>query len=92
MLIGEQKAIAAGAHKQRTVDLQVKLEQARILAQTYAQEQLAEKMKATDKEVDDYVAAHPELDTASRTAQGRRSVEASSSRRRLCEAGQGVFH
>ena len=64
VLIGEQKAIAAGAHKQRKVDLQVKLEQARILAQTYAQEQLADKMKATDKEVDDYLAAHPELDTS----------------------------
>ena len=64
VLIGEQKAIAAGAHKERKVDLQVKLEQARILAQTYAQEQLAEKMKATDKEVDDYLIAHPELDTS----------------------------
>jgi parvulin-like peptidyl-prolyl isomerase len=64
VLIGEQKAIAAGTHKQRKVDLQVKLEQARILAQTYAQDQLAEKMKATDKEVDDYLAAHPELDTS----------------------------
>ena len=64
VLIGEQKAIAAGAHKQRKVDLQVKLEQARILAQTYAQEQLAEKMKATDQEVDEYLAKHPELDTS----------------------------
>ncbi len=64
VLIGEQKAMAAGANKDRKVDLQVKLEQARILAQTYAQEQLAEKMKATDKEVEDYLAAHPELDTS----------------------------
>ena len=63
VLIGEQSAIAAGADKNRKVDLQVKLEQARILAQTYAQEQLAEKMKATDQEVDAYVAKHPELDT-----------------------------
>jgi parvulin-like peptidyl-prolyl isomerase len=62
-LIGEQKAVAAGADKKRSVDLQVKLEQARVLATTYAQEQLAEKMKATDKEVDDYLAQHPELDT-----------------------------
>ncbi len=62
VLIGEQKAIAAGVDKQHSVDLQVKLEQARILAQTYAQEQLAQKMKATDQEVDAYVAAHPELD------------------------------
>ena len=63
VLIGEQRAVASGADKQRAVDLQVKLEQARILAQTYAQEQLAEKMKATEQEVDAYVAKHPELDS-----------------------------
>jgi len=62
VLIGEQRAIAAGTDKQRSVDLQIKLEQARILAQTYAQEQLADKMKATDQEVDDYLKQHPELD------------------------------
>ena len=33
-----------------------------MLAQTYAQEQLAEKMKATDAEIDAYLAKHPELD------------------------------
>ena len=63
VLIGEQRAVAAGADKKRQVDLQVKLEQARILAQNYAQAELAEKMKATDKEVDDYLAQHPELDS-----------------------------
>jgi parvulin-like peptidyl-prolyl isomerase len=63
VLIGEQKAIAAGVDKKHSVDLQVKLEQARILAQTYAQEHLADKMKATDQEVDAYVAQHPELDS-----------------------------
>jgi parvulin-like peptidyl-prolyl isomerase len=62
VLIGEQRAIAAGTDKQRNVDLQIKLEQARILAQTYAQEQLADKMKATDQEVDEYLKQHPELD------------------------------
>ncbi|MEP6741403.1 MAG: peptidylprolyl isomerase [bacterium] len=62
VLIGENKAIAAGIDKQRAVDLQIRLEQARILAQTYAQEQLADKMKATDPEVDAYIAQHPELD------------------------------
>jgi parvulin-like peptidyl-prolyl isomerase len=62
VLIGEQKAIAAGVDKQHSVDLQVKLEQARVLAQTYAQEQLADKMKATDPEVDAYLTLHPELD------------------------------
>ncbi len=62
VLIGESRGIAAGIDKQRPVDLQVKLEQARILASTYAQEQLAEKMKATDEEIDAYVKQHPELD------------------------------
>lgn len=62
VLIGEQRAVAAGTDKKRSVDLQVKLEQARILAQTYAQEQLADKMKATDQEVDEYLKQHPELD------------------------------
>ncbi|MEK6280967.1 MAG: peptidylprolyl isomerase [Acidobacteriota bacterium] len=68
VLIGEQRAVAAGADKQRAVDLQVKLEQARILAQAYAQEQLAEKMKATDQEVDAYLAKHPELDSSQNRA------------------------
>lgn len=62
VLIGERKGIAAGVDKQRKVQLQIMLEHARLLAQTYAQEQLAEKMKATDAEIDDYIAKHPELD------------------------------
>ena len=64
VLIGEQKGIAAGTEKKRSVELQIQMEQARILAQTYAQEQLAEKMKATDEEINAYVAAHPDLDAA----------------------------
>ncbi len=63
VLIGEQRAIAAGVDKKRAVDLQVRLEQARILAQTYAQEQLKDKMTATDAEIDEYLKQHPELDT-----------------------------
>ncbi len=62
VLIGESRAVAAGVDKQRAADLQIKLEQSRILAQTYAQEQLADKMKATDQEIDAYLAQHPELD------------------------------
>lgn len=62
VLIGERKGIAVGVDKQRKVQLQIMLEHARLLAQTYAQEQLAEKMKATDAEIDDYLAKHPELD------------------------------
>jgi peptidyl-prolyl cis-trans isomerase C len=64
VLIGESKGIAAGVDKKRSVQLQIQMEQARILAQTYAQEQLAEKMKATDEEINAYIAAHPDLDVA----------------------------
>lgn len=63
VLIGQRKGVAAGREKQRNVELQIMLEQARMLAQTYAQEQLAEKMKATEEEVKAYVAQHPELDS-----------------------------
>jgi parvulin-like peptidyl-prolyl isomerase len=62
VLIGESRGIAAGVDKKRPVDLQIKLEQARILASTYAQEELADKMKATEEEVDAYLKQHPELD------------------------------
>ena len=62
MMIGEQRGIAAGVDKKRSVDLQVKLEQARILAQSYAQDQLKDKMSATDQEIEDYLKQHPELD------------------------------
>jgi foldase protein PrsA len=63
VLIGEQRGVAAGMDKQRSIDLQVKLEQSRVLAQSYAQDQLKEKMTATDQEVDEYLKQHPDLDT-----------------------------
>jgi parvulin-like peptidyl-prolyl isomerase len=61
-LIGEQKGIAAGVDTQRPVQLQLVLQEARTLAQKYAQDQLAEKTKATEEEINAYVAQHPELD------------------------------
>lgn len=64
VMIGEQRAIAAGFDKQRRVELQVKLEQARVLAQEYAQAQLKDKMTATDAEVDEYLKQHPEMDSS----------------------------
>jgi parvulin-like peptidyl-prolyl isomerase len=67
VLIGEQKGVQAGFDRKRAVQLQVMMEQSRVLAQTYAQEQLTTKMKATDKEIDAYIQKHPELDTDKRT-------------------------
>ncbi len=63
----EQKA-AAGTLDKAFVDktyLQVKLQQAQFLARMYA-EASAERTKVTDAEIDEYIAAHPELDPAAK--------------------------
>jgi parvulin-like peptidyl-prolyl isomerase len=62
VLVGESKGLAAGVEAKRAVQLQIIFQQARTLAQTYAKDHLAEKMKATDAEIDAYIAQHPELD------------------------------
>lgn len=61
--LGERKGIAAGLDKKRNVELQILLEQARLLASTYAKETLIPNTKATDAEIDAYISKHPELDT-----------------------------
>ena len=61
-LVGERRGTAAGLDKKRSVELQIMLEQARLLASTYAQEKLIPDTKATDAEIDAYIAKHPELD------------------------------
>lgn len=58
----ERKGIEAGVDKDRKVQLQLMLEQARVLAITYAQEKLFPSIKATDQEINDYIAKHPEFD------------------------------
>lgn len=62
-LLGERRGIAAGIDKKRNVELQIMLEQARLLASTYAQDTLIPGTKATEAEIDAYIAKHPELDT-----------------------------
>lgn len=63
VLLGERHGIAAGIDKKRSVELQILLEQARLLASTYAKETLIPGTKATDAEIAAYIAKHPELDT-----------------------------
>lgn len=46
----------------RKTDLQVKLQQAAFLNQIYAQKVLKDKVKVTDEEAQQYIAAHPEFD------------------------------
>jgi parvulin-like peptidyl-prolyl isomerase len=62
VLIGERKGTAAGLDKDRNVELQIMLEQARLLASTYAKETLIPNTKATEAEINAYIAKHPELD------------------------------
>ena len=66
--LAERRGIAKGVDKQRKVELQIMLEQSRLLAETYARDNLdPEKnpaMKATDAEIKDYIGKHPELDAS----------------------------
>jgi foldase protein PrsA len=61
--IAEKKAIDAGMDKKPEVRLQMLLQHARAVAQKYAVDKLQDKMKATDAEVNAYLAQHPEIDT-----------------------------
>ena len=62
VLIGERRGVAAKVDQKRSVELQIMLEQSRLLASTYAKETLIPNTKATDAEVTAYIAKHPELD------------------------------
>ncbi len=62
VLISERKGIQAGVDKKRGVELQIMLEQARVLASKYAKDTLIPATKATDAEVEGYISKHPELD------------------------------
>ncbi|HMJ25321.1 MAG TPA: peptidylprolyl isomerase [Pyrinomonadaceae bacterium] len=63
VLIGERRGTAAGLDRKRSVELQIMLEQSRLLASTYAKETLIPNTKATEAEISAYIAKHPELDT-----------------------------
>jgi parvulin-like peptidyl-prolyl isomerase len=61
--LAEKKAIDQGFDKKPEVRLQMLLQHARAVAQKYAVDKLQDKMKATDDEVNAYLASHPEMDT-----------------------------
>lgn len=60
VLIGERRGVAAGLDKQRKVQLQIMLQQARLLASMYEEEVLVKAAKPSQGEIDTYVKAHPE--------------------------------
>lgn len=61
--LAEKKAVDQGMDKRPEVRLQMMLQHARAVAQKYAVDKLQAKMKATDEEINAYLAQHPELDT-----------------------------
>jgi peptidyl-prolyl cis-trans isomerase C len=62
VMVAMRKGVAAGLERDRRTQLVVMLQQARLLAGAYSKE-LEPRYKATDAEVDAYIAAHPELDS-----------------------------
>lgn len=60
VLLAERKGIAAGVDKQRKTQLQIMLQQARLLSSVYQEESLAKTVKASQAEIDEYMKAHPE--------------------------------
>jgi foldase protein PrsA len=62
VLISERRGVQAGIDKSRSVELQIMLEQSRVLASKYAKDTLIPDTKATDAEIADYITKHPELD------------------------------
>lgn len=60
--VAEKRAIDKGIDKKPAVKLQLMLQRARAVAQKYAMDNLQQKMKASDAEIDAYLASHPEAD------------------------------
>lgn len=67
-----QKARAAGMDKDHRTQLLMQVQEAQVLARKYTEankQQIEEKTKATDQEVNDYIAKHPEFDESKTRAQ-----------------------
>jgi hypothetical protein len=62
IMLSARKGIAAGVDKERATEVVLKYQHARLLAGAYFKEALNARTKASDAEIDAYLAAHPELD------------------------------
>lgn len=63
VMVAMRKGVAAGLDRSRATQLAIMLQQARLLAGTYA-EVLKPRAAPTDAEIDAYIAQHPELNSA----------------------------
>ncbi|MDQ1524234.1 MAG: peptidyl-prolyl cis-trans isomerase [Pyrinomonadaceae bacterium] len=63
IMVSARKGAAAGLDKEHATEVVLKYQQARLLAGAYFNEVLNARTKATEAEIDAYLAAHPELGT-----------------------------
>jgi parvulin-like peptidyl-prolyl isomerase len=63
VMVAMRKGVAAGLDRQRTTQLAVMLQQARLLAGAYSKE-LKPRLAPTEAEVDAYIVRHPEFNSA----------------------------
>ncbi len=89
VMVAKAKGIAAGLDKQRGTQLLIALQHARLLAQKYA-EQLRSRFKATEQEVDAYIAKHPELDPKESRAKAETVLQRARGRG-FRRAGERIF-
>jgi len=62
IMLSARKGIAAGVDKEHATEVMLKYQHARLLAGEYFKQVLSARTKATEAEIDAYLAAHPELD------------------------------
>ncbi|HYP01258.1 MAG TPA: hypothetical protein VER76_13790, partial [Pyrinomonadaceae bacterium] len=62
IMVSARKGVAAGVDRERGTEVMLMYQHARLLANEYFKQTLAERTKATDQEIDAYFAAHPEID------------------------------
>ncbi|HZH89063.1 MAG TPA: peptidylprolyl isomerase [Pyrinomonadaceae bacterium] len=62
IMLSARKGIAAGVDKERATEVMLKYQHARLLGGAYFKEVLSAGTKASEAEIDAYLASHPELD------------------------------
>ena len=63
IMVSARKGDAAGVNQERATEVILKYQHARLLAGAYFKEVLSARTRASEAEMDAYLAAHPELDT-----------------------------
>ena len=62
VMLSARKGVAAGVDRERATQVMLMYQHARLLANEYFKQTLAERMKATDAEIEAYFTAHPDID------------------------------